>query len=343
MREKIAARESVSMLRGCRYWNIRTYRASLAALAVPLLAWILFAGLFLPACGGGRTDGGRIKVAVDIVPMAQICRSVGGEWVEVEVLVPPGASPHAYELTTEQMRFLSEADMLVVTGLGLIPWEEEILSRIGGKGLAFIKAGEEIPAGELVAAGETHHGGEAEEQVEEGEHGTSDPHVWLDPVLVRYIVVAVRDGLAKIDPQHASSYEANAASLLEDLEALHEEITRRTAAFSRREFIAFHSSWTYFARRYGLKQVGVIEERPGKEPSAGEIAELVMLAREKGVGAIFAEAQFSARVAEAVAEESGGGVRVWMLDPLGDLGDPEKDDYCALMRYNLSVMEEALR
>ena len=343
MRKKVAARESAFMLSRCWNRNTRIFRTSPATLAALLLACMLLAGLFLPACDGGRKDGGGIKVAVDIVPLAQICRSVGGEWVEVEVLVPPGASPHAYELTTEQMRFLSDADLLVVVGLGLIPWEKEILSKVDREGLAFIEAGEEIPAGELIAAGETHHGGEAEEQVGEEEHGSCDPHVWLDPVLAKDIVVAVRDGLMKIDQQHASFYEANAESLLEDMEALHQEITRRTAAFSRREFIAFHSSWTYFARRYGLGQVGVIEERPGKEPSAGEIAELVMLAREKKVGAIFAEAQFSARVAEAVAEESGGEVRVWMLDPLGDLGDPEKDDYCDQMRYNLSVMEEALR
>ncbi len=319
------------------------FPAAARALSACLSACLLIACLATASCVGGNEGSARTLVAVDIVPLAQICRSVGGEWVEVEVLVPPGASPHSYELSSDQMKSLERADLLVLVGLGLIPWEEEIFTKIGREGLPLIEAGQQIPAGELIPAGEEHAGDKTGEHGEEGSHGDYDPHVWLDPILAEYIVEAVRDGLSRVDPEHASAYRDNAASFLEELATLHAEIARRTASFSRREFIAFHSSWNYFARRYGLLQVGVIEERPGKEPSAGEIAELVELARERKVRAVFAEEQFSSRAAEAVAEESGGEVRVWKLDPLGDLGHPEKGDYCGLMRYNLSIMEEALR
>ncbi|MCL8207267.1 MAG: metal ABC transporter substrate-binding protein [Actinomycetia bacterium] len=234
------------------------------------------------------------------------------------------------------MKFLSDADLLVIVGLDLIPWEEEIITKTVGPDLV-VRAGEAVPVDELLPA----EGGD--DGTEAGAHGAYDPHVWLDPVLLKYAVEAVRKGLEEADPRHASSYRERAASFISELDELHGEIARRTAAFTHREFIAFHSSWTYFARRYGLRQVGVIEERPGQEPSAGEIAKLVEMARGWGVKAVFAEAQFSPRVAEAVAEESGGEVRVWLLDPLGDPGNPEKGDYCRLMRHNLSVMEEALR
>jgi zinc transport system substrate-binding protein len=89
--------------------------------------------------------------------------------------------------------------------------------------------------------------------------------------------------------------------------------------------------------------VGVIEELPGKEPSAGEIADLVELIAEQGVKVVFAEPQFSPRAAEAIAEESGGEVKVMVLDPLGDPEDPEWDTYMKMMRKDVGIMEEAMR
>jgi len=307
---------------------------------VPVLTGLLALLLCFSGCGGERA-GGKLKVAVDIFPLADFCRRVGGEHVEVEVLVPPGASPHTYELTSGQMKYLSEADLVVVNGLGLTPWAEEVMARAGNPNARFLKAGEAVPVSRLLpAAGGVEDGGQGEEsgRVEE----VYDPHVWLDPQLAAFMVRSVEEALAGIDPGHAASYRAGAERFLEELEELDREIAETTASFARREFISFHSTWTYFARRYDLRQVGLIEEQPGKEPSLGEIASLVDLAQSRGVTAIFAEPQFNPRVAEAVAEESGGRVGVWILDPLGDPADPEKDSYPSLMRHNLRVMGEAL-
>ncbi len=283
-------------------------------------------------------------MAADIVPLAMICREVGGDRVEVEVLVPPGSSPHTYELSPGQVSFLSRADMLVLNGLGLIPWEESLPSRVGRPDLVVVRAAESVPNEELLPAVSEWSEGQGEGEAG-GPRGseTYDPHLWLDPLLALRIVDAMEEGLERVDPENAGYYRERASELSARIASLHEEVLRRTAAFSHREFISFHSSWSYFARRYGLRQVGVIEELPGKEPSAGDVAALVKLARSWGVRAVFAEEQFNPRVAEAVAEETGGEVRVWTLDPLGDLGDPRKGDYCSLILYNLEIMEEALR
>ncbi len=310
-----------------------------------LATFLILAAHLLSGCGGNSPGGEKVRVAADIVPLAMICRQVGGEHVEVEVLVPPGSSPHTYELTAGQVGFLAEADLLVVNGLGLVPWAEDVHSRVGNPDLVVVEAAEAVPRDELLPASvEEREEGEQGEDREEGrEHALYDPHLWLDPLLAGYIVDAVEEGLIRVDPGRAGYYRERAARLRAEMNSLHEEIRRRTASFTRREFISFHASWTYFARRYDLRQAGVIEELPGKEPSAGEIAALVDMAVSRGVGAVFAEVQFSPRVAEAIAEESGGKVRVWVLDPLGDLDDPRKGDYCSLLRYNLGIMEEALR
>lgn len=310
-----------------------------------LLSVLMWATVSFSGCGGAKPVERKMLIAADIVPLAEICRDVGGDRIEVEVLVPPGSSPHTYELSAGQVRFLSEADMLVINGLGLTPWAEDIFSRVDNPDLVVIEAAGEIPPEELIPAWkwDSCMGEEREGEGNDHEHALYDPHVWLDPVLVLYVVEAVEEGLIRLDPTHADAYRANAASLRRDISDLDEEIRRRTAGFTHKEFIAFHSTWTYFARRYGLQQAGLIEVLPGKEPSAGEFAELVEMARARGVKAVFAEVQFNPRIAEAVAEESGGEVKVWTLDPLGDMQDPRKDDYCDLIRYNLDLMEEALR
>jgi len=291
-------------------------------------------------CSTGAGDTGRIKLAADIVPMADFCRAVGGEMVEVETLVPPGASPHAYELTTGQMRFLADADVMVTVGLGLTPWAEEVFSKADNPDLVTVVAGEVIPTTELITtAFDAEGGGDGEGHTGEAAY---DPHVWLDPNLVRYIIAAIRDGLIRVDPENASTYRENAAAYEEELAQLDTEIRDRLDTLASRKFVAFHSSWTYFAARYGLDQVGVIEEQPGKEPSAGEIAELVDMVESRGVRVVFAEPQFSARAAEAVAEESGGEVVVEILDPLGDTDDPAADTYLEMMRNNLAVIAGAL-
>jgi zinc transport system substrate-binding protein len=314
----------------------RAGRTTFPAAATAFLTLALVAG-----CGsnGGAGGDGRLKVVADIVPIADFCREIGGEAVEVELLVPPGANPHAYELTTGQMRFLEEADVVVVAGLGLTPWAEEIFATAAGPEMLTVLAGEAVPVGELIeAVGRNGSDGDKEEG-----HQIYDPHIWLDPTLAVDIVAAIRDGLVEADPENATSYERNADRYIQELSELDGEITQKVASFTTRKFVAFHSSWTYFARRYGLEQVGVIEELPGKEPSAGEIADLVELIGEQGVKVVFAETQFSPRAAEAIAEESGGEVIVMILDPLGDPEDPEWDTYIKMMKKNVETMEEALR
>ncbi len=318
-------------------------RSSAVRTSYTLIMLFLVASTAVGGCGKGEEGAAKVKIAVDILPLAQVCSSLGGDLVYVEVLVPPGSSPHTYELTPGQVEFLSEADIVVVNGLGLAPWAEEIPLRVENPRLKVINAGERIPVGDLIPISNSLDFHEQHQESGAERSLNYDPHFWLDPVLMAPVAEALGNALIDVDPDHASAYRENLQAFLQGLDALHDEIRTRTGAFTHRDFIAFHSSWTYFARRYGLRQLGVIEERPGKEPSSQEIAELVKLAREQGVVAIFAERQFNPRVAEVVAEETGGEVRVFTLDPLGDPGDPARADYFSLMRYNLGIMEEALR
>lgn len=271
-------------------------------------------GVVLILCSAFASAASRLPVAVSIPPLLDFVRAVGGDRVEAELLVPPGADPHTHEIGPAAMRFLSRARLLVAVGLGLEWWLEDIVSAAGNPELEVV----------VTSAGiETIEG---------------DPHIWLDPLNAVLQVAAIRDALVRADPGGRLYYELNAARYIEELRSLHREIAGRVSRWSHRRFVALHGAWAYFARRYGLEQVAVIVPRPGREPSAREVARIASLIRERGVRAIFVEVQHPAGVAEALASETGA-VLV-RLDPLG--GVPGREGYLPLMRYNLDRMEEAL-
>jgi len=257
-----------------------------------------------------------------IAPLANFARQVGGEQVQVIILVPPGASPHTYELTPSQVEQVSRARLLALNGVELEYWAEKLTQSVNNPKLIVVDSSKGID----ILQGDHHEPG-------------GNPHIWLDPKNAVVQVENIRDALVEADPAHADSYRSNAGRYVGQLLSLDQEISGEVATWSDRQFIAFHPAWVYFARRYGLVQAAAIEESPGREPSPAEVAEIVETARRIGARAIFAEPQFSAKAAQTIAEESGA--QVLFLDPLGaSLDDPS---YLRLMRHNVAQMAKALR
>jgi len=281
--------------------------------------------LALVACAGeagpSPTASDRLLVAASIAPLADFARQVGGDHVQVVTLVPPGASPHTYELTPSQVQQVARARLLVLNGVGLEYWADKLIESADNPNLIVVDTSQGI---EILGGGADEPGG--------------NPHIWLDPQNAIVQVGHIRDALIQADPAHADDYRANAERYIAELQALDQEIANQVAAWSNRQFIAFHPAWVYFARRYGLVQAAVIEESPGREPSPADVAHIVETARRIGAKAIFAEPQFSPKAAQTIAEESGA--QVLFLDPLGSsLDDPS---YFGLMRYNVAQMAKAL-
>ncbi len=278
--------------------------------------------LLATGCGRGpAASGGRMLVAASIAPMYDFSRQVGGRYVEVEMLVPPGANPHTYQLEPDQMRTLSQASVLVLNGLGLEYWASKAVEAAANPDLIVVKTARGIKP---IAA------------PDEGEGG--NPHVWLDPVLAIRQVNAIRDAFTKADPAHAKAYRANAAAYVAKLRALDNDIRTTVATLKSKSFISAHPSWVYFAREYGLREVASIDESPGKEPSPTRIRNVIDAARRIGAKAIFAEPQTSAKAAQAVASEVGA--KVVILNPMGD---PPSYSYIQTMRENLKQVTRALR
>jgi len=264
-----------------------------------------FAGICLAAvagCGSEAPPQGQaeVNVAVSIPPQAYFVERVAGDLAEVVVLLPPGSSLATYEPTPGKMAALDRADVYFRIG---VPFEDPLIEKARDT-LDNLRIVDTRKGIELRPMGD-----------EDGEHahaGRGDPHIWLDPLLVKRQAETIADALCLIDPHHAEQYRANLAAFQADLDELHRDIARTLAPFEGSEILVFHPAYGYFAGRYGLSQRAVQVE--GKSPSPRQLAEVIESARSTGARVIFVQPQFSRKEAEKVAEAIGGTVEA--IDPL---------------------------
>jgi zinc transport system substrate-binding protein len=309
-------------------------------------AWILL-GIFLsfPSLSYGQ----KLQVIASIFPVADMARQVGGDDVEVTTIVPAGASPHTFEMKPSLVKTFASARVFLMIGAGLEFWADQLVES-SGRHLKPVILSEGIT---LIQSADAHHG-ESAQQAPQGsnksahaEHAhshdfhTGNPHIWLDPRLTETMVSRIQAALSSADPGHANAYETRAKAYLGQLDAMDREIADAVKQFRNKEIVSFHASWDYFAARYGLTLAGVIEKSPGSNPTPREIAGIVSRIKGYQIRAVFAEPQFSPRVADVIAREAG--VKVLILDPLGGETLPGRNTYIGLMMYNLQIMKEAMQ
>ncbi len=264
------------------------------------ILFLLGAILFL-SCSASHTD--TTLVAVTILPQQEFVEQIAGEFpIEIMVMIPPGASPATYELSPDQMRRISKARAYFKLGSGL-PFENVWLEKIESLSpdMKVFDCSEGI---EMISGTEHHHEGQ--------EHHGQDPHIWCSPLNAKIMVDNITRGLIAVDPEHIKVYEKNAPIYKNKLDQLDLEIKNKLAIVSKRDFIIFHPSWSYYARDYGLNQVAM--EVEGKEPHAHDLKKLIEISHEKNIKTIFASPQFNTESAEMIAFEIGGTVEY--INPL---------------------------
>ncbi|MEK7072940.1 MAG: zinc ABC transporter substrate-binding protein [Patescibacteria group bacterium] len=264
-------------------------------------------------------DDGRLRVVTTFAPLYSFTAAIAGDDALVENLLPPGVGPHDFAFAPSEMERLSQADIVVANGLGLEQWLSNAI-RTANSDVTLVEASNGIAMREPDTALQV------------------DPHVWLDPIRAQTMAANIALALATADPAHASAYGTRRDALVARLAALDKEIrTGLSGAFDRR-FVGFHDAFGYFAERYGLQTVAVIETSPGKEPSPRDVAQIVSLIRRSGVKALFTEPQFSPALVEAIAVETG--LATHSLDPL-ETAAFSADGYFDGMRANLVALRVA--
>lgn len=279
-----------------------------------------------------------IRVVSSVTPITLVVRELGGERVKVETLVPPGASPHTFEPVPSDLAKLQHARYFIRVGGGLDDWSDKLL----GAAPASLETVTLLTAPRLnPLSGKNGGAGRRSHDHAPREDSSYDPHFWLDPLRVRDAVTPlITARLIEADPAGQSYYEAQAKDFQERLTLLDARIREKLDQAKAREYVAFHNSWRYFAARYGLDEVAVVQEFPGEEPTPRELANLVRGARAAGIRKILIEPQLNPRIADTIATEFGASTVV--VDPLGDPANPARSTYEKLMLFNASAFERAL-
>lgn len=301
-------------------------KISFAAIVLALLT--LLTGCSTPA------PEARIQVAASIFPLADITRNVGKEMADVYVLIPPGASPHTFEPSPREFKKFVNVRVFVTVGAGFEFWAEKLIKAAASESLLVVRTSQGVQMIPDVA--HAHR----ETRLSSVGRQEGNPHIWLDPTIAKKITHQIAVALAEVDSGHAHFYMKNANEYMSLIDSLHAEVKKAVSNFRIKEYVAFHPAWSYFARTYGLNEVGIIEESPGRHPTPKQLKRIVEDIGKFKIKAVFSEPQLSAKAATAIAEEAN--VRVLMLDPLGGEGIHGRDSYLNLMRYNLNVMRQAM-
>lgn len=270
-------------------------------------------------------DDSKIKVVASFFPLYDFARQVGGDSAEVTSMVPSGIEPHDWEPTIRQISDANSADLFIYNGAGFESWAQNIEA-------------------ELVV--DTSSGLELLEAVEEeGEHGGSDPHIWLDPILAKRQVDKIRAGFVQVDPDNAQYYNDNAARFAAELETLDASIRSELSECGVQDFIAFHNAFSYFANRYGLTQHSVHGGLPEGEVPPQRLQEIVDLANELKIDTIYSEELVDPRLAQVIADEIPNG-KVLVLSPIEGLEQEEAEaglGYIDKMEQNLTNLKAGLK
>lgn len=267
------------------------------------------------------------QVVTDIPPVHALVSQVMGDLGTPELLLAKGADEHDFQLKPSQAGAVADAGLVVWIGPELTPWLEGALETRpeGAAALALLDA----EGTERREYGEAGH--EEEGHEEEGhDHGAEDPHAWLDPGNAQVWLGLIAAELARLDPEHAEVYRANAAAAGEEIAALEAEVAGMLAPVQGKPIVTYHDAFGYFGDHFGLTLVGSIALGDAAAPGAARLMELRGEMEAGGVVCLFPEVQHDPALAEQLVE--GTGVKLGgALDPVGSSLEPGPGAYAALL------------
>jgi zinc transport system substrate-binding protein len=282
----------------------------------------------------------KIKVVASFYPFYEIAKEIGGNNTLVISVIPMGVEPHDWEITPQQIPDITEADMIIYNEIGFDSWlgkKEEFRNSFLvdiSKNLQLIKLGKQQESEKV------RHDGQIYDQT-----SRYDPHIWLDPILVKNISKTISNALIKLDPDNTDSYLQNTENFNQQLDTLDSLIKKSLANCKLKDFVTFHDSFHYFANRYGLTQHAVHGLSPEGEILPQQIIKTISLAKDLGIDTIYSEELKDPRLSQTLASEIPNG-KVLLLSPIEGIESQEqkKDiDFIDKMEMNLKNLKQGLK
>lgn len=288
----------------------------------------------------GPETGGKIQVVTTLFPLYDFTRIVGGDKVDVSLLLPPGVEPHSFEPKPDDMVRINRAGLFIYTNPYMEPWVAGLLKGIDRQRLTVVDTSTGVT---FLPAGGHDEGHDANEAGHH--HGGMDPHVWLSIPNARKMVENIAAALEAKDPANAGSYRKNAAAYGEKLAELDGKFKKGLAdCGTRRFFHGGHYAFGYLADRYGLQYVSAYAMSADAEPRPQKLTAMIGQIRSSGTKYIFYEELISPRMAEAIARETG--VTMLKLNGVHNISRDELqrgESYLSLMEQNLTNLRTGLQ
>lgn len=261
-------------------------------------------------------------ITVSILPLKYLTQRITGDRFTINVMVPPGDNVESYEPVAMQMKDLSLSSLYLM--IGHLPFElsqkERFQSVNPEMGIIDLSVGVNLLTG-------NHY-----RHAEHSDAIHSDPHIWLSPISVRYMVKNILEAVIRIDPEQSSYYRNNYEILTRDINQLDSLFLSAFQGAVDRSFMVFHPAWSYLARDYHLEQIAI--EWEGKSPSPADIRRLIDQGRQNHIRIIFIQKQFDTADAQTIADEIGA--RVVVLDPVAE-------DWLIAMKHTAEILSGAMK
>ena len=300
------------------------------------ILFLLFLSILLASCSSQppqTVDSGKLNVIATTSIVADIVSQVGGDLVDVQILLPIGTDPHSFDPTPQDIAKIADAYIVFANGAGLEAFLENLLDSAGAEE-KIIEVSEGIDLLVHPSADE------------DDDHALGDPHTWTDPNNVIIWVENIEAALIAADPENVEAYAANASAYTSELKEIdvwiREEIDQIPP--ENREIVTDHRLMGYYVEEYGLEMAGTII--PGysslSEPSAQELAQIENAIRDLGVKAIFVGNTVNPNLGQRIAEDTGVKLVYFYTGSLSSAGG-EASTYLDYLRYNTNAFVNALK
>lgn len=267
----------------------------------------------------GQSSNDKINVVVSFNALKEFAQAVGGDKIDVKVIVPEGTEPHDFEPKPRDMESINQAQVFIYNGLNMETWVDKTLAAIDNKKLLSVNASKGIDIIQI--------------------NGQTDPHIWLSLKNAQIEANNILESLVKVDVKNKAYYEKNYADFVSKLQKLNEDYRSKFETVSNKNFVTGHAAFAYLCRDYNLKQNSVEDVFAEGEPTPKKLKDLVDFCKENNIKIIFMEELASPKVSATLAAEVGAKVeKIYTIESKED-----GKDYLESMKDNLEMIYNSLK
>ncbi|GER66507.1 adhesin [Weizmannia acidilactici] len=291
------------------------------------LILLAFTMVVLSACSNGQPSKPENKISVytTVYPLEYVTQQIGGKYVTVQTIYPPGTDEHTYEPSQKDILKLADSDFFFYIGLGLEGFADKAKQVLQGQNVKMMALGDRL-------------------NVPEKNSPNVDPHVWLDPVYVKQMADMIAEQLSKKMPKQKAYFEKNYKQLAQKLDKVNAEYKAAVQKSRNKEIVVSHAAYGYWVKRYGIKQIPIAGLSTSDEPSQQQLEKVIQKVKQDHLSYIVFEKNVPSKIADVVQQETNTKpVYIHHLGVRTNKEIKEHKDYFTLVNDNLKALEKALQ